>query len=148
MGPKKKRDPTLLRQKADSCPSRVDKSASRKAESQQIAVRRLLYWVRHPDWDLGRLRRIRHLHLGADKRWVSLRPAGARYSMSPRRSSAVASPRRASRGRHQTGFSGSKPPYPAVLAGCRLYLGPPRAEALQEVSSHFWAGFWLRGVQS
>ena len=44
MGPKKNSETQpYYDNKADSCPSRVDKSASRKAESQQIAVRRLLY---------------------------------------------------------------------------------------------------------
>ncbi len=47
------------------CLSCADKSTGREAETQQIGVRRPLYCVRHPDRDLGRLRRIQHLHLGA-----------------------------------------------------------------------------------
>ena len=47
------------------CLSCADKSTGREAETQQIGVRQPLYCVRHPDRDLGRLRRIPHLHLGA-----------------------------------------------------------------------------------
>ena len=75
------RTPTEI-SKGQMCPSGADKSASRKAETQQIAVRQLLYRVRHPDRDLGRLRRIRHLHLGAS---MGIDSTGHRGPFTPRR---------------------------------------------------------------
>lgn len=61
----KNKDPhNMLNQRRYACLAQTNLPVS-EAETQQIGVRRPLYCVRHPDRDLGRLRRIQHLHLGA-----------------------------------------------------------------------------------
>ena len=62
------------------CSSSCEQISWSKAESQQIAVRWLLYWLRHPDRELSRLQMIWHLHAawgeylwGPRQRWSAER---------------------------------------------------------------------------
>ena len=91
-----------------------------KAESQQIAVRWLLYWLRHLDREQSRLQLIWHLHA-----------AWGEYRSGP--------PPTLLGGTEKTSYCGLTWPLPAISL-------PPDA-GVRKVSSHIRAGFWLRGVQ-